>query len=87
MIQNVLDGKNPYVRVKATDAVAPIVSLGATYDMTSNWYAVASVSYSKLDNDAKIDVIGANTGNKLIRATTKIDVDPLIMYLGVGYRF
>jgi outer membrane protein len=99
MIQNVLDnnagaaldGKtssaNPYVRVKATDAIAPIVSLGATYDITPNWYAVGSVSYAKLNNRANIDVIDSKTGKQLIHASTKVDIDPLITYLGVGYRF
>ena len=99
MIQNIsddqagaaLDGKtssaNPFVKVKTTDAIAPIVSVGATYDFTENWYAVASVSYAKLNNQAKIDVIDANTGKRLIHSTTKVDIDPLITYLGVGYRF
>lgn len=99
MIQNILDGKagaaldrgqssaSPYVKVKSEDAFAPIVSLGATYDITSNWYGVASVSYSKLNNKTTIDVIDRNTGNCLIHSSTKIDIDPLITYLGVGYRF
>lgn len=99
MIQNVLDGQagaaldgktssaNPYVKVKAEDAFAPIVSLGATYDITDKWFGVASVSYAKLNNKTSIDVIDKNTGNRLIHSTTKIDIDPLITYLGVGYRF
>ncbi len=99
MIQNVLDGQagaaldgkissaNPYVKVKTTDAIAPIVSLGASYDFNSNWYAVGSVSYAKLNNRANIDVIDKNTGKKLIHASTKVDIDPLITFLGVGYRF
>ena len=72
MIQNILDGKagaaldrgqssaSSYVKVKSEDAFAPIVSLGATYDITSNWYGVASVSYSKLNNKTTIDVIDRN---------------------------
>jgi outer membrane protein len=48
---------------------------------------VASVSYSKLNNKTTIDVIDRNTGNRLIHSSTKIDIDPLITYLGVGYRF
>lgn len=78
---------DPKVRVKTTDSIAPLVTLGATYDLNSNWYGIASVSYAKLNNRAKIDVIDKNTGNKLIHSSTKIDIDPLITYLGVGYRF
>ncbi len=99
MIQNILDGQagaaldgktssaNPIVKVKATDAIAPIVSLGATYDIASNWYAVASVSYAKLNNRANIDVKDSITAKTLIHSTTKVDIDPLITYVGVGYRF
>ncbi|WP_228198486.1 OmpW/AlkL family protein [Acinetobacter radioresistens] len=99
MIQNVLDGKAGAaldgtvssgvmrVEVDADDAIAPIVTAGFTYDLNENWYTVASVSYAKLNNKATIDIINESTGTRLINATTKIDIDPLITYLGVGYRF
>ncbi|EFF83003.1 Outer membrane protein W [Acinetobacter haemolyticus CIP 64.3 = MTCC 9819] len=99
MIQNIhddkagaaLDGKtssaDPVVKLKATDTFAPIVTVGATYDFKPNWFAVGSVSYSKMNNEAKIYVTDRNTGKELIRANTKIDIDPLITYVGIGYRF
>ncbi|MDM1019163.1 OmpW family outer membrane protein [Acinetobacter sp. VNK23] len=99
MIQNIhdgqagaaLDGKtssaDPAVKLKATDTFAPIVTVGATYDFKPNWFAVGSVSYSKMNNEAQIYVTDRNTGKELIRANTKIDIDPLITYVGVGYRF
>ena len=99
MVQNILDNQagaaldgkkssaTPYVKVKTDDAFAPIISLGATYDITKNWYGVASVSYSKMNNKTTIDVIDSKSGNRLIRGTSKIDIDPLITYVGVGYRF
>ncbi|GGH25743.1 OmpW/AlkL family protein [Acinetobacter courvalinii] len=99
MIQNIHDGKagaaldnktssaDPVVKLKATDTFAPIVTVGATYDFNPNWFAVGSVSYSKMNNEAKISVTDRNTGKELIRANTKIDIDPLITYVGVGHRF
>lgn len=78
---------DPHVRVKTTDAIAPLVTFGATYDINENWYGIASLSYAKLNNRANIDVIDKNTGNTLIHSSTKIDIDPLITYVGVGYRF
>lgn len=99
MVQNVIDGKagaaldgkkssaDPVVKLKATDTFAPIVTVGATYDFKPNWFAVGSVSYSKMNNEAKIYVTDRNTGKELIRANTKIDIDPLITYVGIGYRF
>ncbi len=99
MIQNVLDNKagaaldgkassgSMRVDVDADDAIAPIVTLGFTYDFTPNWFTAASVSYAKLNNKTTINVINETTGEQLIHATTKIDIDPIITYLGVGYRF
>lgn len=99
MIQNIHDGKagaaldgktssaDPIVKLEATDTFAPIVTVGATYDFNPNWFTVGSVSYSKMNNEAKIYVTDRNTGKELIQANTKIDIDPLITYLGVGYRF
>lgn len=55
-------------------------------DINDRFFGVGSVSYAKLSNDSKITVKNAN-GNALVRSTTKIDVDPIITYLGVGYRF
>jgi outer membrane protein W len=99
MIQNVIDDKagaslegkessaNPRVKVKATDTFAPIATVGATYDFNENWFAVGSVSYAKMNNEAQITVVDKNTGKQLIKSTSKIDMDPIITYLGVGYRF
>ncbi|TCM60031.1 outer membrane protein [Acinetobacter calcoaceticus] len=100
MVKNILDGKsgaaldgkkssaNPQVRVDAKDDFAPIVTLGFSYDFNENWYGVASVSYAKLSNQVKIDVLDSKNANQaLIRSTTKIEIDPIITYLGVGYRF
>ncbi|OTG67903.1 hypothetical protein B9T25_07950 [Acinetobacter sp. ANC 4470] len=99
MIQNVLDNKagaaldgkissgEMRVKVDADDAIAPVVTAGFTYDLNENWYGVASVSYAKLSNKATINVVNQTTGAELIHATTKIDIDPIITYLGVGYRF
>lgn len=98
-VQNILDGRagdglagatssaNPVVKVKAKDSFSPIVTLGFNYDFNPNWFGVASVSYSKMDFDVTVDVHDSATGNNLIKGTTKVDVDPIITYLGIGYRF
>lgn len=86
-----LDGKassaDPQVKVKATSSIAPIVTVGATYDFSPNWFAVGSISYAKMNNEAKITVTDNNTGTELIHSKTKIDIDPIMTYVGVGYRF
>lgn len=75
------------VDVDTDTAIAPIVTAGFTYDITPSWYGVASVSYAKLNNQATIKVLNETTGQQMIHSSTKVDIDPLITYLGVGYRF
>lgn len=99
MIQNIYDNKagaslegkvssgNMRVKADANDAFAPLVTAGFTYDFKQNWFATASVSYAKMDNTATITVTNNNTGAELIHAKTKIEIDPLITYMGIGYRF
>lgn len=99
MVQNVLDQKagaalegksssaKPKVHVKATDTFAPIATIGATYDINDRWFAVGSVSYSKMNNTAEIRITDQNTGRTLIEANTPIDIDPIITYAGIGFRF
>jgi len=99
MVQNVLDGQagaalegktssaDPRIKVKADDAIAPMATLGATYDFNDRWFGVGSVTYAPMSGDVKITVVDNNTGKSLIGAKTKIDIDPLITYVGVGYRF
>ncbi len=74
------------VTVEADSAWAPIINIGATYDLDENWYAVGSISYAKLDSDSTITVKNS-AGEQLIEAKSNIDIDPYITYLGVGYRF
>ena len=39
------------------------------------------------NGDATITISDSNTNKQLVTAKTKIDIDPLITYVGVGYRF
>lgn len=75
------------VDVNSGSDFAPIVTLGATYDLNDKWFAVGSLSYAKLDSDTTIKVIDKQTKETLITAKTKTDIDPFITYLGLGYRF
>ena len=40
-----------------------------------------------MNNEAQIYVTDRNSGKELIQVNTKIDIDPLITYFGIGYRF
>lgn len=74
------------VEVDADSAIAPLFTVGATYDFNDRWFGVGSVSYAKLDSETTITVKN-DDGEELIRSGTTLDIDPYITYVGVGYRF
>ncbi len=80
------DGKMK-VDLDATDVFAPVVTAGFTYDFNDKWFAVGSVSYAHLQNESTITVTNENTGQQLISSKADIEINPLLMYAGVGMRF
>ncbi|WP_322853016.1 OmpW family outer membrane protein, partial [Acinetobacter baumannii] len=68
------------------DAIAPVATLGFTYDFNDKWYAVGSVSYAHLKTDTTITVNDAKYG-ELINAKADIEINPILGYAGIGYRF
>lgn len=77
---------NPQVDLEATDAIAPIATVGFTYDFNDKWFAVGSLSYAHLKNETTITVSDAKLG-ELIRSTADIEINPVLAYAGVGIRF
>ena len=98
MIANIKDGKagaaldgkassaNPKVELEASDAIAPIATVGFTYDFNDRWYAVGSVSYAHMKNDTTITV-SDDTHGELIRSKADIEINPVLAYAGIGIRF
>lgn len=85
-----LEGKlseaDPKVNLEASDAFAPVATVGFSYDFNDTWFAVGSVSYAHLKNDTTITVTDANLG-ELIRSKADIEVNPILAYAGIGIRF
>lgn len=77
---------NPTVHVASSSSWQPIATIGLTGDIAEHWYGVFSVSYMPLDTDATITVRDDN-GSPLSISSTNIKVNPVIGFLGVGYRF
>ena len=81
-------------KIKVDDAFAPVAIAGLDYNINKDWFATASVSYAHLSTTAKLNVIG-NTklfGSNIPRDTilegrSKIEINPIVTYLGIGYRF
>lgn len=99
MVQNVKDGQagaalaglasssRPYVKIKTDTAWAPFATAGFSYDFNDRWFSTASISYAPLKTTARILVINNKDQSELIRATSKVDINPVISYIGLGYRF
>lgn len=78
-------------KVKVDDAIAPVITIGADYSINKDWFATASVSYAHLSTDAKISVNGIDpmtqSATTLLTGSSKIEINPIVTYLGLGYRF
>jgi outer membrane protein len=64
----------------------PAFDVGASYNISKNWYATASVTYLFLKTNATVNAVAAN-GQTVLSSKTRITADPLIVFLGIGYRF
>ncbi len=73
--------------VKIDNAVAPVAFIGADYNINSNWFATASVSYVHLNTRASLDVVSNANNATLVTGKTEIEINPIVTYLGIGYRF
>ena len=77
---------NPVVELEASDAFAPVATVGFTYDFNDRWFAVGSVSYAHLKGETTITVKDAQLG-ELVQTKSDIEINPFLGYAGVGYRF
>jgi outer membrane protein len=70
--------------IAAKDSIAPVALLGIDLNFNQNWYASASVSYAQLSTEATLTTQGFGTS---IVGRSKIEINPVVTYLGIGYRF
>ncbi|MBF7684865.1 OmpW family protein [Acinetobacter sp. B10A] len=73
--------------VKVKDAVAPVAFMGLDYSLTKDFFLTASVSYVHLNTRASLDIKNLATQATVVHGSTRIEVDPIVTYLGFGYRF
>lgn len=89
--QGKLDVKPNLGKIKVDDAIAPVATLGVDVNINKNWFATASVSYAQLSTKAKLNVNGLSpvdgSNVTLLTGQSKIEINPVVTYLGLGYRF
>lgn len=82
------------VRAEADDTWDPVVTVGAQYGFAPRWYAIASVSYLPLSTTATVTTTVKQSAAPALlptgdfsRSQASMDINPIVSYLGVGYRF
>lgn len=81
------------VEAEADDSWDPVVTIGGQYSFAKNWYAIGSVSYVPLSTTAKVTTTITQVALPVVptgKATVSqasMDINPIVTYLGVGYRF
>lgn len=76
---------NVTVDAKADSSVDPVVTVGLDYRLTERWYAQLSASYLPLSTTATVTV-KSPTGT-LATSKASMDINPVVGFLGIGYRF
>lgn len=67
-------------KLKLDDSWGVAFELGMDYAVTDRWVVNAAVWYIDIDTDAKFNFPGAEV-------KTKVDIDPLVYMVGIGYKF
>jgi outer membrane protein W len=79
-------GPDGHVKVSLGPSWNPAVVAGASYNIRKNWYATGSVTYLSLKTNAMASSVAAN-GQTVLSTKTRVTADPVIVFLGTGYRF
>ncbi|MGZ2749895.1 OmpW/AlkL family protein [Burkholderia stagnalis] len=64
----------------------PVFTGGFTYRMAERWYAMGALIYIPLKTDAEIRSTAAN-GLTVLTNRIHIKADPIVAFVGIGYRF
>lgn len=64
---------------------APVANIGLTYNIDQRWSLGFSVSYIPLETEA--DITGRTAGGATLKYRTKLQLDPTVTFLSLGYKF
>jgi outer membrane protein len=83
--QGVLQGPTS---AKTSNQWAPVFNAGFTYNFTDHWFAGLSISYVPVSVTATLTTARPTPVGTLTQVSkAKIDLNPIVTYLNVGYRF
>jgi outer membrane protein len=70
--------------VSLSKSLAPVIGAGLTYNINTRWSINASLAYTWLSTKATLTTRSA-VGT--VTSSSKFNVNPIVTFLGVGYRF
>ncbi|WP_126223400.1 OmpW/AlkL family protein [Burkholderia ambifaria] len=79
-------GPGGSVQSSLSNSWNPVVSAGFTYKIAQHWFANGMLMYIPLKTNATINSVAAD-GTVTLSNKMHIKADPLIAFVGVGYRF
>ncbi|AOY92254.1 hypothetical protein BKK79_11065 [Cupriavidus sp. USMAA2-4] len=74
------------VEASASPSWAPIFNIGGTYNFTEHWGLTAALTYIPLKTDSTM-TIKASNGTILSSSTTRLEPNPLIVFVAASYKF
>lgn len=79
-------GPGGTAQASASPSWNPVLTAGGTYQINKRWSFTGSVAWFPLKTTASFNAIDAN-GQVVLANKTRLSVAPLLVNLGVGYRF
>ncbi|MCY0388333.1 outer membrane beta-barrel protein [Robbsia sp. Bb-Pol-6] len=75
--------------VSVSKGLSPVFNVGMSYAFASNWYAGVSVSYLPMRRTLTLTTPRAATpfGTASVKSEVRTQLNPIVAYLSIGYRF
>ena len=75
-------------QVSVSKGVSPVFNLGATYNFAKNWYAGVSISYLPMRRTITLTTPhSAKAGGLPVKNEVRAQLNPIVTYVSLGYRF
>ena len=81
-----IGGPGGSARASVSNSWNPVITAGASYNFSKKWYLTGSVTYLPLKTNAEFDAV-SQSGRVVLTNKTRITADPVIVFVGIGYRF
>lgn len=74
--------------VSVSKGFAPVLNAGLSYNIKKNWYVGMSVSYIPVSRDITLTTAkSTKAGGGSVRSTIRTQLNPIVTYFNVAYRF